>query len=629
MAGKFSIEAVFKAIDRISGPVSKMSNRVGKFTRKMSRQFSNLNRQVTKFGRNIRTAGFAAAASLFIIGNAAADTIGTFAQFEQSLVNASARFGGNIDRGTKKFQELEDVARKMGRTTEFTASQAAQGLNFLALAGFNAEQAITSLPGLINLATAAQIDLARASDIATDTLGAFNLTSKDAATNARNLARVNDVLAKTTTSANTDMEMLFETIKGSAAVAAGGGGSIETFAALAGTMANSSLKASQAGTALKNVFLRLAAPVGSAAQVLRNLGVKTQDSQGNLRDMLDILGDMEVALEGFGTAEKSAILNNIFGLRAITGANILLNKGAKALKEYRTELENSTGAADRMAMKMRDTLLGRFKTLVSAIESVKISATKLRQSELEKLIETMTEWTRTIDSVINSNQKLAGEVLMDLIKIIVSSLKILGLFIAAFVVMRTVVLAAEFAIIAFNVVMFAGKALMLGWTILMPVLTAAMAAFRLVMLAVNIAMWANPVGVLILGITALVGLAVLLISNWGKVSGFFVDLWDGIKSTFKDGLDFINMILTPFQELTSGIKNLTGNVSFLVNHANVANDNSPEIVSPQERVAREFSERKETSNSFLTIKDETGRAELAQSGQGPGSSIKMLNTGSF
>ncbi|MCK5601860.1 phage tail tape measure protein, partial [Candidatus Pacearchaeota archaeon] len=213
MAKRFSIEAVFKAVDKMSAPVSRMQNRIGKFTRKMDRGLRKVNKSVGRFAQKMKKGALIVGASLAIIGAGLLNVINTGAQFDQTLVNAAAKFPGEIRKGTKEFILLEDAARQVGRTTEFTAIQSAEALNFLAMAGFNAEQSVKALPGVVDLATVAQSDLATATDIATDSLGAFGLMTKDAGKLGKNLARINDVIAKTSTTANTNIMQLFEAVK--------------------------------------------------------------------------------------------------------------------------------------------------------------------------------------------------------------------------------------------------------------------------------------------------------------------------------------------------------------------------------------------------------------------------------
>jgi len=593
MAGRFSVEAVFKAVDRVTAPISRIQNRVGKFTRSMGRGFNKLNRSVKKFASGIKRGAVAVTAALAISGAAMANVISTGAEFEQTLVNAAAKFPGEIRRGTKAFEQLEAAARKTGSTTEFTASNAANALNFLAMAGFNAESSIAALPGVVNLATAAQVDLATATDVASDSLGAFGLMTKDASKLGINLARVNDVIAKTTTSANTTVEALFETIKEGAPVATTAGASLETFAALAGELANSGIKGSQAGTTLKNMFLSLAAPGTQAAKILNRLGVQTKDANGDLRDIVDILDDLNGSLDGLGTADRSGILEGIFGKIPIAGVNILLASGSDRLREYRKELEGASGASSTMASVMRDTLQGRLNSLKSAVEGVKISIFSMSSGPLADAIEKTTEWVRANESLIATN---LGGFLANIInnfESIVDWIKQVGMGLAVF-----------FALVA------------------------VLKTITLVLTAINLIMAANPI---VLGILAIIAAVALLVIAWEPIKEFFADLWGGVINIFDSAAGKITAVVDRVKNAAAAIvdtiSSIGGGVADFFGFGGDVETTSggstgPQIVSPQERVARSIEEQRTTSTAEVTIRDESGRAEVTSGSMGPGLSLQ-------
>ena len=292
-----------------------------------------------------------------------------FIDYDAAITAASAKFK-DLNRTSDTYNEtmvrLKQTARDLGATTEFTATQAAQGLDFLAMAGFNTEQAMAALPGVVNLATVAQTDLARATDIASDSIGAFGLMTEDAGQLQANFTRLNDVFARTMTTANTNMEDLFESVKKGAPAFTASGQSLESFNTLVGIMANSGVKGSESGTQLRNMMLRLAGPTGEAASLLKEMDIVVEDSQGNFRDIIDILADFEKGTASMGEVQKAAALKTIFGARSITGVNILLQEGSESLREYREKLIGATGASAEMADVIRGSLSNRIATLKSA-----------------------------------------------------------------------------------------------------------------------------------------------------------------------------------------------------------------------------------------------------------------------
>ncbi len=597
MARRFSVEAIFKAVDKVTAPVTRMQNRVGKLTRSMRNNFDKLNRSVNKFGQGIKKGAIVATAALALTSGAMANVIMTGAEFEQTLVSAAAKFPGEIRKGTEAFKQLEDAARKTGATTEFTATQSAQALNFLAMAGFNAEQSVSALPGVVDLATAASVDLATATDVATDSLGAFGLMTKDATKLGVNLARVNDVIAKTTTTANTTVETLFETIKDGAPVATSAGASLETFAALAGELANAGIKGTRAGTTLKNMFLTIAAPTAGAAKILKRLGIQTRDANGDMLDIVDVLGSLNKSLAGLGTAEKAGVLEGIFGKIPIAGVNVLLQAGSDRLKEYRKQLEGASGASTIMANVMRDTLQGRLNSLTSAIEGVKISMFTMTSGPLSDTVDKMTEWVRANEQLIASN--IGGFIsnLINNFSEIVVWLKRIGTALLVFVAFSTVL------------------------KTLIGVLT-----------LVNLVMAANPITLIVLGVLALIAAFTALV------------VWiDDIAAGFDRLPGIIQAVLLPIGLLIKAIKFIKDNIGVIGDVASAVGSEvgsffgfggdeptpqpAAQMVSPQERVARSIEEKRSTSTAEVTIKDDTGRAEVTGGGLGGG--VKLTPTGSF
>lgn len=638
MAGRFSVEAVFKAVDRVTAPVSRMQNRVGKLTRSMGRGFDKLNRSVSKFASGVKRGALAVTAALAISGAAMADVVSTGAQFEQTLVSAAAKFPGEIRRGTEAFEQLEAAARKTGATTEFSASQSAEALNFLAMAGFNAESSIAALPGVVDLATAAQVDLATATDVASDSLGAFGLMTKDASKLGANLARVNDVIAKTTTSANTTVESLFETIKDGAPVATTAGASLETFAALAGELANSGIKGSKAGTTLKNMFLSLSAPGTGAAKILKRLGVQTKDANGDMRDIVDILDDLNGSLDGLGTADRSGVLEGIFGKIPIAGVNVLLASGSDRLREYRKELEGASGASSTMASVMRDTLQGRLNSLKSAVEGVKISIFSMSSGPLADAIEKTTEWVRVNEKLIATN---VGGFLANLINNfsnIVKWMKRIGIGLAVFFTLATILKTLALILTVVNLVMASNPivliilgimaliaaiaAVIIWWDELTQAFLESGKAMDIIVAGIGFLM--GPIGWLIAA-------AALIFKHWEPIKAFFKDLWTGVVNIFDSAIDKIMGVVDRVKGAASAIvdtiSSIGGGVADFFGFGDDVQTSSggstgPQVVSPQERVARSIEEQRTTSTAEVTIRDESGRAEVTSGSIGPGLSLQ-------
>jgi TP901 family phage tail tape measure protein len=360
-----------------------------------------------KIAGGIKKGFMAAGVAMIAFGAAAKKVIEVGADFERKLVSATVKMPGKIRKGSEAYKEVEDAVRRVGSQTEFSATQAADAVGFLAMAGFDAKKSIAALPGVVNLATVANLELGEATDIATDTLGAFGMASDDAATQAKNLAIVNDSLASISTSANTSIQDMFEAIKEGATTATKSGASIHTFNAMVASMANAGIKGSKAGTTLKNVFLNLQAPAAAGEKALLKLFGKKAGwihqagkLKGRLKDPIKLMDALREKLSKFGEAKQAGILKDIFGKIALPGALVLLADGTKKLEKFRKISEKSTGQSKEMAEVMRDTVGGSIDSMKSAIEGVIISLFKLQDGGIKRTIDRMVEWIRVNEEMI-------------------------------------------------------------------------------------------------------------------------------------------------------------------------------------------------------------------------------------
>jgi TP901 family phage tail tape measure protein len=517
---KMIVQTVYTAKDKVSGAFRKMGRGAKSFADATNKAFRKASKSASVFGSVLK--GILAAGAIRAAFNAlkmgVQGVTTEFISFDDAITAAGAKFGG-IRRGTEEFERLQKVAREVGATTQFTATQAGEGLDFLAMAGFNANQAIALLPKTVDLATTANIDLARATDIASDALGSFGLMTDDTAQLTTNLARVNDVFAKTVTTANTDLEMLFEAMKDGGPVATAAGASIETFAALTGTMANAGIKGSKAGTTLKNMFLRLAAPVPKSAALLNKLNITTKDSSGNMLDMVDILGQLGHATRNMGTAQRSAALDTIFGKRAIAGASVLLDKGHVALGEYVEQLKNAGGASQDMADIIRKSLGNKLAALKSAAIEVGFKFIDSFQKKIPGAIDKATKAVRGFDvnKVINAIKDFAG-----FIKEAVDWIKKLDFAIFGIIGALAAYEVALKVVAAINIV------------VKMMAFTKAVKGATVAQTLLNAAMMANPAVLFAVGIGILIAAGYLLIKNWEEIKFFFGVLLevlvDGVES---------------------------------------------------------------------------------------------------
>lgn len=527
-ARQFAVSNRFTAKEGVTKAFGKMEKGAGRFGSKATKSFRQASRSASRFQdvtKGILAAGLIQRGFGRITQGVRAVTT-EFLDFDQAVTSASSKFKGlnlTTEEGQKTLLRLKKTARDVGAATQFSAGMAAQGLDFLAMAGFNAEQAMAALPGVVDLATVANVDLGRATDIASDSLGAFGLMTADTTKLQKNFTRINDVMALTMSRTNTNMEDMFEAVKKGAPDFTKAGQSMETFNALLGVMANSGKKGAEAGTVLRNIMLRLADPSKEAEDAIKSLGIKTADAEGNFRDIVDILGDIEKGTKGMGEVQRTAALSTIFGARAVGGINILLTEGSDKIKAFRKELEGSAGASKKMANIMRTSLTNRLKSLSSAAIEFGFKFFTAFEKQAGGAIDKLTEIIRNFDpKPIIEGLKTAVRFTKILFNVMEPFLPILPVLIGGLLAYSLALkgLAIAQAIIGFVKFLFVLKSMVGVWGIL------------------NAVMIANPIGAVIFAITALVAIMIML----EKKFGIMTILWEKIQS------------LNPFSRVVEGIK---------------------------------------------------------------------------
>lgn len=311
---------------------------------------------VSKLGNVVKTAVVGIGGAMVAVGGYA---IKVGSDFESAMSNVAAISGATGD----DLQMLKDTAEEMGATTQFSATEAANALSYMALAGWDANQSAAALPGVLNLAAASGMELASASDMVTDYMSAFGMSCEQSGYFA-------DMLAYAQGNANTTAELLGESYKNCAANMAAAGQDVETTTSLLAMMANQGLKGSEAGTALAAVMRDLTAKMSDGAIKIGDTSVAVQDANGNYRDLTDILQDVESATNGMGDAEKAAALSSTFTADSIKGLNLILNAGVSNAADFENQLRNSSGTAEQMADIMNDNLAGAMKSLQSRAETL-------------------------------------------------------------------------------------------------------------------------------------------------------------------------------------------------------------------------------------------------------------------
>lgn len=317
---------------------------------------------------------------------------------------------------------LQNTAREYGATTVFSATEAAEALKYMSLAGWDAQQSSSALGGVLNLAAASGMELGQASDMVTDYLSAFGMQAQDSAYFA-------DMLAHAQANSNTSAAQLGEAYRNSAANLNAAGQDVETVTSMLEAMANQGYKGSEAGTALTAVMRDITNNMEDGAIKIGETSVAVSDAQGNFRDLTDILLDVEKATNGMGEADRAAALGATFTADSTKGLNLMLNEGVENIARYEEALRGSTGAAEDMADTMNDNLNGDMANMNSAFEEMELQTFEAMEEPMREgvqyltntIIPILTEWVPTAFESFASGANKLGNALKPLFETILKN----------------------------------------------------------------------------------------------------------------------------------------------------------------------------------------------------------------
>ncbi len=463
--------------------------------------------------------------------------------------------------GSEGFTKLTNKARELGRTTQYTSSEAAKAMQLLGMAGFDTNQILAATPAILNLAIVDNMELAQSAEIVSSILNGFAMKADRAAEAA-------DALAQASIATNTDVKMLGETMKFVAPAAAAVGGSLQETVALAGVLSNAGIQATMAGTMMRSAYLRLAAPARAGAKALgkmrdemkisaeempdvakeallaqnrlKGLGVKIFD-QGKMRSMIEIMRDLHNATKNLSDEKKLSAVKDIFGTYSTSGA-LALFKGfeTESVDQTLDKIKQASGTAETIANRLKGTTVGSFKQFQSAIESVGISIGTTLLPTLTTVANSTAVFASKISALAErfpTVTKYIGLAIFGLIGFKVVSVA-LGY---AFTFLRGGLLGAEGALLAFRTAIT-----LLG--IAMPVITTAIRVMSLALIS-------NPIGLIIGGIVLAAG---LLIKNWTPVGEFFKNIFSGIVGWVQSAFVWVRKLLAPLKVVAYNTTNLAG-----------------------------------------------------------------------
>ena len=311
-------------------------------------------------------------AGITVLGTVA---VKTGSDFDAAMSKVAAVSGATGD----DLQALRDKAREMGSQTKFSASEAAEAMNYMAMAGWKTEDMLSGIEGIMNLAAASGEDLATTSDIVTDALTAFGLTAADSAHFA-------DVLAAASSNANTNVSMMGETFKYAAPVAGSLGFSVEDTAEAIGLMANAGIKSTQAGTSLRSIMTALAGEVKFCGESIGEVEIQTTNADGSMRELSDILADCRVAFAGLSESEQASAAQALVGKNAMSGFLALMNAAPADIEKLSGAISNCDGTSLSMAETMQDNLAGQLTILKSQLEELAISFSDILMPAIRSIV---------------------------------------------------------------------------------------------------------------------------------------------------------------------------------------------------------------------------------------------------
>lgn len=431
--------------------------------------------------------------------------------FDDSMAQVAAVSGATGD----ELDALREKAKEMGSSTKFTASEAADAFNYMAMAGWKTEDMLGGIEGILNLAAASGSDLATTSDIVTDALTAMGYEAKDA-------GRLADVMAAASSNANTNVEMMGQTFQYAAPIVGALGYNMEDTAVAIGMMANAGIKGEKAGTALRSILTRLSAPPKEAADAMTALGISITDSNGQMKSLDTVIGDLRKAFSKLDETEQAANAKHLAGQEAMSGLLAIVNAAPSDFDKLTRAVEDSDGAAQKMADTMLDTLGGDMTVLNSQIEGVRLTIYEQFAPTLRDVVQKVQKWLGEVDwkafgkkassalkSIMDYGKKLAKNVLPPLktaFKVVVNVVKF------AIDHFKTLVTVLGTALVVFKAVKaaLAIKAAITATTTAVAALTAGVGLATKAQTVWNAVMASNPIGAVATAVGLLVSGVVLL-----------------------------------------------------------------------------------------------------------------------
>jgi TP901 family phage tail tape measure protein len=538
-----------------------MSDSVKKSVNDVNKQLGIIDNKTKATAAKLAAVSTAAATA---VAGAAAAVVGysvkVGASFEKAMSEVQAISGASGE----SLENLTEKAKEMGRTTAFSASEAAEAMKYMAMAGWKEQDIISGISGVMNLAAASGESLGSVSDIVTDAMTAFKMSSEQAEHFA-------DVLAATSSSANTNVEMLGMSFKQSAALAGTMGYSIEDVSLALGLMANAGIKGETAGMAIKNSIANMASPTKSMAAVMDQLNLSLTDSNGNMKDFRTVLTEVRKGFSGLSKDEQAAAAATLFGKEAMAGMLSIVGASDADFNKLADAIDNSSGSAKKMADVMLDNLSGQFTMLKSVTEGIGISIYDKFKRPLTDALKSVTKnfeglakslesgalsggldtLAKTISDALVGISNWLVDVLPTIINFTTNFIELISAVSGAIIDnwgwIEPVLMGIVGAFAAFKILTFI-NGLMAAWT---PISTGA--AVGTTALGAAVAFLTSPIFLIAAAIGAAIAVGILLWKNWDAIKVKALELWNYLGEAWSGIKETVVGYATQLGEWVSGV----------------------------------------------------------------------------
>ncbi len=506
------ISTALQFIDKFTKP----SAEAIKNLQKMGREVQKSGRQIQNAGKSISSVGSSVAKSVTLpVAGIATAAVKTVADFESAMSEVGAISGASA----KGMEKLTAKAKEMGATTSFSASESADAMKYMAMAGWKTRDMTEGIAGIMNLAAASGENLGKASDIVTDGLTAFNMTAKDS-------SRFADVMAAASSNANTNVSMMGESFKYCASTAGAMGYKVEDISVAIGVMANAGIKGSTAGTTLKNVIANMSKPTDTQAALMKKLGVSLTDNNGKTKGFAAVMDNLRSSFAGLSETEKASAAATLAGKQSMSGLLTIVNASSKDFNKLTKAINGSSGSAEKMAAKMLDNLNGQITLLKSAVEGILITLGDKLLPHIKKVV----TWVQKAADYINSLSSAQVDNIM----------KWAGI---AAAIGPAVMLFGKVVTTVGTVTRTFGK------------VTSTIGNFGGILKTIT-----SPAGVVISVLAGIALAAVLIIKNWDKVQGFLKGAGKWFEDTFKKAGTSVQDFRNKFSSIGTSIGNITDKI---------------------------------------------------------------------